>query len=701
MQARGVRTIAAVVLTIVVTLGLVPPAPAPAVPSVQLRFLERWTANTPVGIENAGDGTGRLFIIEQAGRIRLVKDGALAATPFLDISNKVASGGERGLLGLAFPPGFGSKQYFYVNYTDLSGTTVVARYAVSATDPDRADPSSEEILLTISQPFSNHNGGQLAFGPDGYLYIGSGDGGSAGDPLGNGQSTDTLLGKILRIDTESGGAPYDVPASNPFVGVPGARPEIWALGLRNPWRFSFDRSSGALWIADVGQSSREEVNFEPPGFGGGRNYGWNRYEGSLPYPIGSTPTPTTGLTFPVFEYDRTAGRSITGGYVYRGPTQTGLSGLYLFADYVLGKFWALDPADNSTQMVVDTAMLPSSFGQDEAGELYVADHGTGTIFQLLDGSLAPSTTLTRIAGANRYQTAAAIARSAFPNGSTTAVVATGERFPDALAASGLAGALAAPILLTSANSAHPELLAALGPAPGGLGVTDVVIVGGTAAVSPGVVTQLTQRGYSVRRIGEADRYATAAAVANEVRARQGAAFENRAFVVSGEDFPDALAVAPLSYAGRGPVLLTRSASLPPVTAAAVTSLGLTEVVVAGGTQAVSQGVVQSLGAPAVRVQGVDRYATAAAVAEFAFDRAWTDFGYVGIATGADYPDGLTGGVSAGSRDGVLLLTRPTTLSDVTAQTLTAHVVHIDTVEVIGGTSAVSASTFAAIRSRLR
>ncbi|MDZ4179722.1 MAG: PQQ-dependent sugar dehydrogenase, partial [Coriobacteriia bacterium] len=475
MQARGVRAIAAVILT-VFTLGMVPLAHAPAMPSVQLRFLERWTVNAPVGIENADDGTDRLFIIEQIGRIRLVKDGVLAATPFLDISNKVSSGGERGLLGLAFPPGFGAKQYFYVNYTNLSGNTVLARYAVSASDPDRADSATEEVLLTVTQPYANHNGGQLAFGPDGYLYISSGDGGGSGDPLDNGQRTDTLLGKILCIDTESGDVPYRVPASNPFVGVPGARPEIWALGLRNPWRFSFDRSTGALWIADVGQSSREEVNYEPPGSGGGRNYGWNRYEGSLPFPIGSTPTPTTGLTFPVFEYDRAAGRSITGGYVYRGPTQTGLVGLYLFADYVLGKFWALDPSDYSTQMVVDTTMLPSSFGEDEAGEIYVADRGTGSIFQLLDSSLEPPTTLTRIAGANRYQTAAAIARAAFPSGSSTAVVATGEQFPDALAASGLAGALGAPVLLTTANSAHPALLSALGPAPGGLGVTDVVIV---------------------------------------------------------------------------------------------------------------------------------------------------------------------------------------------------------------------------------
>ncbi|MDZ4178161.1 MAG: cell wall-binding repeat-containing protein, partial [Coriobacteriia bacterium] len=222
-----------------------------------------------------------------------------------------------------------------------------------------------------------------------------------------------------------------------------------------------------------------------------------------------------------------------------------------------------------------------------------------------------------------------------------------------------------------------------------------------AAVSRGAAAQLSQLGYAVRRIEGTDRYATAAAVASEVKTRQGAAFENRAFVVSGEDFPDALAVAPLSYAGRGPVLLTRSTSLPPVTAAAVTSLGVTEVVIAGGTEAVSQGVAQSLGAPFMRVQGADRYATAAATAEFAYGRAWSDFGYAGIATGAQYPDGLTGGVAAGSRDGVLLLTKPATLPDVTARKLTEHVSRIDTVEVFGGTSAVSESTFTAIRSHLR
>jgi glucose/arabinose dehydrogenase len=257
--------------------------------------------SAPTGIENAGDGSGRLFLVEQNGLVQILKNGVLEAVPFLDIQPKTQGGGERGLLGLAFPPGFASKQRFYVNYTNLNGDTVVAQYRVSS-DPDRADAASETILMTIAQPFANHNGGDLRFGPDGYFYIGTGDGGSGGDPLGNGQNRGVLLGKMLRVDVEGDPGYLRIPADNPFITDPSSRGEIWAFGLRNPWRFSFDRVTGDLWIGDVGQNDREEIDFQPAGSQGGQDYGWNVMEGLHCY---SQPgCSMQGLTLPVHEYSQ-------------------------------------------------------------------------------------------------------------------------------------------------------------------------------------------------------------------------------------------------------------------------------------------------------------------------------------------------------------------------------------------------------------
>ena len=247
--------------------------------------------SAPVDVANAGDGSGRLFVVEQGGKIRIVRDGALVERPFLDIGGRITSGGERGLLGLAFHPDYPTDPRFFVDYTDRDGNTVVSSFRVSATDPDVADPGSESILLHVDQPFANHNGGGLGFGPDGDLYIALGDGGSEGDPQGNGQRLDTLLAKILRIDVDGGaaaGAPYGIPADNPFVGTAGAKPEIWLYGLRNPWRFRFDRQTGDLWIGDVGQDAWEEIDVARAGVGG-LDFGWNRTEGFHCY------DPPTGL----------------------------------------------------------------------------------------------------------------------------------------------------------------------------------------------------------------------------------------------------------------------------------------------------------------------------------------------------------------------------------------------------------------------
>lgn len=334
----------------------------------------------PVLAVGAGDGSDRLFVVELTGRIRVVKDGAAVPEPFLDLSDLVSTGGERGLFSVAFAPDYATSGIFYVDYTDKAGDSVIARYRVSA-DPDRADPASVEVLLQVEQPYTNHNGGQLAFGPDGFLHIGFGDGGSGGDPKGNAQNPETLLGKMLRIDVSHPGA-YGIPLDNPFVGETASRAEIWALGLRNPWRFSFDRSTGELYIADVGQSAWEEINVEPAG-SGGRNYGWNRFEGTHAYPQGAK-RDSKGYTMPVVEYDRKAGQSVTGGFVYRGRRSAALTGVYFYADYTSGRLWALRRVGTGweTTLLAETGRNIAGFGQDDAGEIYVLDIERGDVLRI-------------------------------------------------------------------------------------------------------------------------------------------------------------------------------------------------------------------------------------------------------------------------------------------------------------------------------
>jgi hypothetical protein len=339
--------------------------------------------NLPLHVTHAGDGSGRLFVVEQGGRIRILNQGVLLSTPFLDISGRVSCCGERGLLSVAFPPGYATKGYFYVDYTDLVGNTVVSRFFVMG-EPNLANPTSEQIVLQVTQPYANHNGGQLAFGSDGFLYVSVGDGGSGGDPENRAQNPLELLGKILRIDVESGVAPYGVPPSNPFVGNSAYRPEIWALGLRNPWRLSFDRLTGDLWIGDVGQGEWEEVDFQPVTSGGGENYGWRIMEGKHCY---NAPTCNqTGLVLPVVEYHHTVGGcSVTGGMVHRNPAQGSLDGIYFFGDYCTGRVWGLRPSGAGWEMrlLLDSPFFISSFGEDESGRLYLADHSGGTVYGLL------------------------------------------------------------------------------------------------------------------------------------------------------------------------------------------------------------------------------------------------------------------------------------------------------------------------------
>lgn len=333
----------------------------------------------PVLVTHAGDNSGRLFIVEQSGKIRILSNDVLLTTPFLDITERIQCCSERGLLSAAFPPGYGAnKLHFYVNYTNATGNTIVSRFTLLSTN--QADPDSEEILLEIEQPFSNHNGGQLAFGPDGMLYIGMGDGGSND----SGQQPDSLLGKMLRIDVENGVIPYAIPADNPFVNLQNVRPEIWSYGLRNPWRFSFDRFTGDLYIADVGEGLFEEVNVQDSSSNGGENYGWNILEGV--HCLDGSNCDMSGLTLPKLEYSHSEGAcSVTGGYVYRGTTFLTLQGIYLFGDFCSGQVGGLRRTDTGWESTVllETPHSITGFGEDQSGNVYLADSG-GMLHQIVE-----------------------------------------------------------------------------------------------------------------------------------------------------------------------------------------------------------------------------------------------------------------------------------------------------------------------------
>jgi glucose/arabinose dehydrogenase len=361
-----------------------------AQPQIELQLLASGF-NAPVGIVNAGDD--RLFILEQRGLVRIIdKEGEIMETPFLDLSDIVSqSGFERGLLGLAFHPDYIENGYFYVNYTrEPDGTTVVSRFSSDSVNENLADRNSEIQLLTVEQPYSNHNGGQLLFGPDGYLYIALGDGGSGGDPQNNGQDLTTMLGKILRIDVNADGdTGYGIPEDNPFIGEETALDEIWAYGLRNPWRNSFDRFTGDFWIADVGQGAREEINFQPAASEGGENYGWRCYEGNLTYNLEDC-NENEDMVSPVFDYSHQGSGctgSVTGGYVYRGAKYNGMFGIYIFADYCTGRLYTVTQNEEGfegQQAGSLDATEITSFGEDQYGEIYLAMQNAGEIYKVVE-----------------------------------------------------------------------------------------------------------------------------------------------------------------------------------------------------------------------------------------------------------------------------------------------------------------------------
>jgi glucose/arabinose dehydrogenase len=344
------------------------------------------TFDQPVLVTSPRDGSHRLFVVEQTGRVRIITKGAVLATPFMDLHTLISTGGERGLLGLAFHPSFKTNGKVYVDYTNTAGNTVIAEYRVSSTNANRVATSTARRLLTITQPYPNHNGGGIAFGPDGFLYIGMGDGGSGGDPGNRAQSLSSLLGKMLRIDVNgrTSTKAYRIPSTNPYVGRTGLD-EIWSRGLRNPWRWSFDRVKGDLWIGDVGQDRYEEIDRSTAASGRGRgaNYGWRVVEGRHCYVSGCTRIGT----LPIVEYDHSLGRcSVTGGYVYRGVAFPMLTGGYFFADYCSGTIWTISSAAASPAarvVLLESGLNISSFGQDDAGELYVTDHTGGHIYRII------------------------------------------------------------------------------------------------------------------------------------------------------------------------------------------------------------------------------------------------------------------------------------------------------------------------------
>ena len=364
--------------------------------------------SSPVSLANAGDS--RLFAVEQVGRIRIIQsNGTVLSTPFLDITDRVDSAGsEKGLLGLTFHPDYANNGYFYVNYTNTTQGTLrtrISRFSVTG-NPNVADPASESILFTVNQPYSNHNAGDIHFGPDGYLYVPLGDGGSGGDPQNNAQTLTTLLGKISRIDVDSGpgvapdcvglgSGSYTIPNDNPYVGGGSSScDEIWAVGVRNPWRTSFDRLTGDFWIADVGQNTWEEIDFQPAGATGGINYGWRCYEGNHPYNTSGC-GPITDYTFPIYEYSHADGCSVSGGYVYRGSQYPDMYSHYVFTDYCSGYFWDIvsDGLGGWTTTRHDNLQGFGyvAFGEATDGEIYVANIGNGTIYHLTEQTSATAT----------------------------------------------------------------------------------------------------------------------------------------------------------------------------------------------------------------------------------------------------------------------------------------------------------------------
>jgi putative cell wall-binding protein/glucose/arabinose dehydrogenase len=622
------------------------------------------------------EGDARVFVVEKAGLIRIVEtDGSIRGTPFLDVSSLVSTTGEQGLLGLAFHPNWPGDPRFFVNYTNTAGDTQVVEYQTGS-DPNRADTASARTIIWVDQPYTNHNGGMLAFGPDGYLYVGLGDGGSANDPHREAQNNTSLLGSMLRLDVSKDDFPgdslrnYGIPATNPFVGKTGAD-EIFAFGLRNPWRFSFD--GNLVFIGDVGQAVREEVSVINVTTDGGANLGWRAWEGDVCTGLESC---SGSFHPPALSYAHTEGCSVTGGVVARASGLPDLQGQYLYSDFCSGWIRSFASGPGAASGLRDwtntlgTFTRVVSFGTDGSGEVLITELG-GSVWRITEGA-------DRIFGTDRYSTAVAISHDAFSPGVPVVYVATGAAFPDALTAAAAAGTAGGPVLLVPPAGTPTAVSAEINR----LKPTEIVIVGGPAAVPDATMQDLATLA-PTRRIGGIDRFDTAARLALDAFS----AGIPVAYVATGRDFPDALAAAARAGAENGPVLLSDTASLPSATRTALTTLAPRKIVVVGGPAVVSDGVVTALSAiaPVQRVWGADRYATAAALSAGV-----PSAGHVYVATGLNYPDALAAAAAAGHAGVPLLLTQTNGVPGSTAAELAR--LHPGRVIAIGGNSVIAAAT---------
>ncbi len=648
------------------------------------------------------DGTSdRLFVVERGGAIHVIDGGVKQSTPFLSMASVSgsgfnASGDEEGLLGLVFDPAFGTNHLFYVSYTKADGSLQVSSFTTASAAADTAGTTATPIIDIPHPVNQNHNGGMLNFGPDGDLYIGTGDGGAADDPgagCGNAQNTSVLLGKLLRIDVHSSsplpGKAYGIPADNPFVTSGGAK-EVWAWGLRNPWRWSFDASTGDMWIADVGQDTYEEVDHVGGASPGkGLDFGWPYYEGFHVENFHSCSAPPSAQA-PLLAYDHSKGCAIIGGYVYRGSEFPDLVGRYLFGDLCSGTIWdvpatATSPA--TPEALLQTGLTLTGFGEDAAGELYLEEINGG-VYHIVSNT-------TRVSGADRYATSAAVAALGGYATGGNVYVANGLNFPDALSAAPLAGRDHAPLLLVPPNLPLPASIAArlAALAPG-----HITVIGGLGAVSKTladhlVSTYLGGQTAHLSRIGGVDRYDTSAAIADPLRSHLYTAGVGGVIIASGLDFADGLSGAPIAGRKGWPLLLVRTDSIPAPVGTALADLQPGAIWIVGGPAAVSDAVMTQLvheGYAVTRIPGADRYATSAnAAADFGPDT--VPPAVVFVASGAGFADGLSGAPVAALDGTVLLLVPATGPVPASIRTVICELTPAAVV-VLGGPAAVSDAT---------
>ena len=646
------------------------------------------------------DGTSsRLFVVERTGAIRVIDGGVEQSTPFLSMGAVSGagfndSGDEEGLLGLVFDPAFATNHTFYVSYTRTDGSLQISSFTTATATVDTAGTTATPIIDIPHPVNQNHNGGMLNFGPDGDLYIGTGDGGGADDPgagCGNAQNRNVLLGKILRIDVH-GAAPYAIPSDNPFA-VSGGAKEVWAWGLRNPWRWSFDTSTGDMWIADVGQDTYEEVDhLGGASPGKGLDFGWPYYEGFHVENFHGCGAPVAQA--PLLAYDHSKGCAIIGGYVYRGSEFPDLVGRYLFGDLCSGTIWdvpatATSPA--TPEVLLQTGLTLTGFGEDAAGELYVEEINGG-VYHIVSNT-------TRVSGSDRYATSAAVAGLGGYAPGGTVYLATGATFPDALSAAPLASRDHAPLLLVPPALPVPAStaarLAALQP-------QHITLVGSTAAISKAVAdhlvtTYLAGDASRLTRLGGVDRYDTSAAIADPLRSGKYAPGVGGVILASGANFPDGLSGAPVAGRKGWPLLLVQPNAIPAPVATALAHLQPGAIWILGGPLSVSDGIFQQLsheGYDVTRIAGADRYGTSAnTAADFGPDTVPPAVVYV--ASGVGFADGLSVTPVVAALGTVLLLVPATGPVPASIRTVICELTPA-TFVVLGGTTAVSDATAGAL-----